>query len=82
MTFTYTWADAEQKTLKREDAEGNVTYVPTDPLNRSYAEFLASGETAADYVEPAAPVDSRTDAEKLEDATGLPVDEIKAVLGL
>ena len=82
MTFTYTWADAEQTTLKREDADGNIVWVPTDPANRSYAEFLASGETAADYVEPPAPVDSRTDEQKLENATGLTVDQIKAVLGL
>ena len=82
MTFTYTWADAEQTSLKREDADGNITFVPTDPANRSYAAFLASGEYAADYVEPPAPVDSRTDEQKLEDATGLTVDQIKAVLGL
>ena len=80
MTFTYTWADAEQTTLKREDADGNIAYVPTDPRNRSYAEFLASGETATAYVEPPAPVDARTDEQKLEDATGLTVAQIKAVL--
>ena len=80
MTFTYTWDNAEQTMLKREGADGNIVLVPTDPANRDYAEFLASGETAADYVEPPAPVDERTDAEKLEDATGLTVAEIKAVL--
>ena len=80
MTFTYTWANAEQTILKREDADGRTWIIPTDPTNRDYAEFLASGETAADYVEPPAPVDARTDAEKLEDATGLTVAQIKAVL--
>ena len=82
MTFTYTWANAEQTSLKREDAEGNIAFVPVAEGNRDYAAFLASGETAADYVEPPAPVDSRTDEQKLEDATGLTVDEIKAVLGI
>ena len=80
MTFTYTWADAEQTSLKREDAEGNIAWVSADEGNRDYAEFLASGETAADYVEPPAPVDARTDAEKLEQATGLTVAQIKAAL--
>ena len=80
MTYTYTWANAEQTSLKREDADGNIAYVPAYEDNRDYAEFLASGETAADYVEPPAPVDSRTDAEKLEQATGLTVAQIKAVL--
>ena len=82
MAFTYTWADPEQTTLKREDADGKLAFIPAVEENRDYAEFLASGETAADYVEPPAPVDNRTDAEKLEDATGLTVAEIKAVLGI
>ena len=55
MTYTYTWADAEKTTLRREDADGNVVWVPTDPRNRSYAAFLASGDTAADYVAPPEP---------------------------
>ena len=80
MTFTYIWANAEQTTLKREDADGNIAFVPTDPANRDYAEFLASGETAAYYVEPAVQQDLRTDQQKLEDATGLSVAQIKAVL--
>ena len=52
MTFSYTWSDAEQTALKREDTDGNVAFVPTDPANRDYIEFLASGATAADYVNP------------------------------
>ena len=79
-SFTYTWANAEQTTLKREDADGNVAFVPTDPVNRDYAEFLASGETAADYVAPPAPPEP-TPEEKLA-ASGLTADELKALLGL
>jgi hypothetical protein len=82
MIFTYTWANAEQTSLKRVDAEGNIAYVPASEGNRNYAEFLASGETAADYVESPAPVDARTNEQKLEDATGLTVAELKAVLGI
>jgi hypothetical protein len=52
MTYTYTWADAEQTSLKREDDQGNAAFIPADPANRDYAEFLESGETANDYVPP------------------------------
>ena len=82
MTFTYTWANAEQTNLKRIHADGQFDLIPADPLNTDYAAFLASGETAADYVEPPAPVDARTDEQKLEQATGLTVTELKAVLGI
>ena len=53
--FTYEWIDAEQSSLKRTDADGNVAWVPTDPGNRDYAEFLSSGATAAAYVAPPEP---------------------------
>ena len=53
--FTYEWNDAEQATLKRTDADGNIAWVPTDPGNRDYAEFLSSGATAAAYVAPPEP---------------------------
>lgn len=56
MTYTYTWANAEQTAIKREDTDGNVVFIPTDPRNRDYAAFLASGDTAADYVAPPVPV--------------------------
>jgi len=56
MTYTYTWADADQSSLKREDADGSVAFIPADPANRDYAAFLASGDTAADYVAPPVPV--------------------------
>ena len=80
--MSYTWANAEKTVLKYEDDDGGQLSIPTDPANRHYAEFLASGETAASYVEPPVQQDLRTDAEKLEQATGLTVAEIKAVLGL
>lgn len=80
MVFTYTWSDADQTSLKRADAEGNVNFVPVDPDNRDYAEFLSSKETAADYVAPPDPSEL-TAAEKLAIA-GLTVDELKTLLDL
>lgn len=56
MTYTYTWANAEQNSLIREDENGAIAYVPAAPGNRDYAEFLESGIVAADYVEPPVPV--------------------------
>ena len=47
--------------------------------NRFYAEFLASGAVAADYVAPSAPPAPLTPAEKLA-AAGLTVEELKALL--
>ena len=82
MTYTYTWTDAEQTSLKREDADGNTAFVPVAEGNRDYAEFCNCGATAADYVEPPVTADLRTDEEKLEQATGLTVAQIKAVLGV
>ncbi len=60
-TYTYEWTDAEQTSLKRTDAEGNVAFVPTDPANRDYAEFLSSGATATAYVAPPAPPEPTTE---------------------
>ena len=80
MTFTYTFANAEETFLKREDEQGNITYVPTDPANRDYAEFLASGATASAYVAPPGP-EPLTAQQKLENA-GLTVDELKTLLGI
>ncbi len=54
-TYTYEWSDAEQTSLKRTDAEGNVAFVPTDPDNRDYAEFFSAGATATAYVAPPEP---------------------------
>lgn len=78
--YSYEWTDAEQSSLKRTDAEGNVAFVPAAEGNRDYAEFLSSGAVATAYVEPPAPKPP-TPAEKLE-ASGLTVDELKSLLGL
>ena len=80
MTYSYTWTDAEQITLKREDDQGNIAFVPTDPANRDYAEFLSSGAEAAPYVAPPEPA-PLTAQQKLENA-GLTVDELKELLGI
>ena len=80
MTFTYTFADAEETTLKREDEQGNIAFVPTDPANRDYAEFLSSGAVAAAYVAPPEPT-PLTAEQKLSNA-GLTVDELKTLLGI
>jgi hypothetical protein len=81
-TYTYEWTDAEQTSLKRTDAEGNVAFVPVAEGNRDYAQFIADAAVATAYVEPPAVVDSRTDTQKLEDATGLTCEQIKTVLGI
>ena len=81
--MSYTWTDAEQSGLKYE--EGDTTlFIPADPANRHYAEYLASGETASAYVAPPAPPapPEPTAAEKLEARTGLTIAEIKTVLGI
>jgi hypothetical protein len=80
MTYTYTWTNAEQTSLKREGTDGNVAFVPTDPANRDYAEFLESGATAADYVAPPEPAPLTTE-EKLN-AAGLTVEELRTLFGL
>ena len=77
--MTYTWDNADQTVLKYEDGDQTL-WIPTDPANVDYAEFLASGETAAAYVEPPAPPEP-TAEEKLANA-GLTVDELKGLLGL
>ena len=80
MSYTYTFANAEETALIRTAVDGNSTLIPTDPRNRSYAEFLASGATAAPYVAPPAPPEPAPE-EKLA-RSGLTVDELKELLGL
>jgi hypothetical protein len=81
MTFTYTWANAEQNLLVEAEDNGTIVrWIPADPANTAYREFLASGETAADYVEPPEPPEP-TAEEKLANA-GLTVDELKELLGI
>ena len=82
--FTYQWTDAEQTTLRRTAPDGSVGFVPTDPANRDYAEFLSSGATAAAYVEPEPPAPLTTE-EKLNNmlaAYGLSREEMKAALAV
>ena len=66
MAYTYTWTDAEETGLRREDDNGSVAFVPADPSNRDYAAFLSSGATAAAYVEPAYVAPAPTAIELLE----------------
>ena len=80
MTFTYTFANDEGTTLKREDEQGNIACVPTDPANCDYVEFLSSGATASAYVAPPEP-EPLTAQQKLANA-GLTVDELKTLLGI
>jgi hypothetical protein len=76
----YTWTNPEKTFLSRSAEDGSVAIIPADPANRDYAEFLSSGATAAEYVEPEPPAPP-TPAEKLA-AAGLTVDELKELLGL
>ena len=81
-TYTYEWTDAEQTSLKRTDAEGNVAFVPTDPANRDYAEFLSTGATAAAYVAPPEPPEPTTEEKvnRLLSDYGLTREEMTAAL--
>ena len=80
MTYTYTWTNNEKTGLRRKDEDGTEIYISAYPGNSSYAEFLASGATAAPYVAPPAPPEP-TPEEKLA-RSGLTVDELKELLGL
>ena len=81
-TYSYCWCDEEQTSLKRTDAEGKEAFVPTDPANRDYAEYLASGETAAAYVAPPAPPEPTTEEKvnRLLSDYGLTRDEMRVAL--
>ena len=61
MTYTYEWTSAEESSLRREDEEGNVAFVPVAPGNRDYEEFVASGAVATAYVAPAEPAPLTTE---------------------
>lgn len=78
--YTYTLVPSEYgpDLLRREDSDGKVAWVPADPGNRDYAEFLNSGETAADYVAPA-PAPEPTLQEKLA-SIGLDLNDLKEAL--
>ena len=81
---TYQWANAEQTTLKRTAEDGSVAWVPTDPANRDYAAFLASGVTAAAYVEPEPPAPQTTEEKvnQLLSDYGLTREEMQAALAV
>ena len=82
MTYTYTWAEPDQTALYREDANGKIIWIPTDPNNISYATFLDSGATAAPYVAPAkaAPLTTEEKVNNLLSDYDLTRDELRAVL--
>lgn len=82
-TCNYEWTDADQTSLKRTDAEGNVAWVPTDPGNRDYAEFLSSGATAAPYDPPVVALPEPTTEDKaalLLSDYGLSREELRSIL--
>jgi hypothetical protein len=80
MTQTYTWIDAEQTQLRRDDGPNNFTCFFAVDDCPEYREFLASGATAADYVAPPEPAPLTTE-EKLN-AAGLTVEELRTLFGL
>ncbi len=80
--YTYKWVDAEQSGLRRTDAAGNAAFVPADPANRDYAEFLSSGATAAPYVAPPTPPEPATEEKvnRLLSDYGLTREEMQVAL--
>jgi len=82
--FTYEWIDAEQTTLQRTDADGNVSFVPTDTGNKDYKQFLSSGATAAAYVEPEppAPLTTEQKVNNMLAAYGLSREELRTALAV
>ena len=81
MAIAYTWANTEETLLIAED-ETSRSYIPADPANRNYAEFLSSGATAAAYVEPPAPPEPTTEEKvnRLLTDYGLTRDEMRVAL--
>ena len=49
MSYTYFWQDTEKTALVKTDSSGNFTFIPANPENIDYAEFLNSGDTAGDH---------------------------------
>jgi hypothetical protein len=83
-TYTYEWTSVEQTFLRRTDAEGKVAFVPADPVNRDYAEFLSSGATAADYIAPPPPPELTAEEKvtRLLSDYGLSRDELRKTLDI
>ena len=84
MSYTYEWANEEQTSLRRTDADGNVAIVPATPANRDYAEFLSSGAEAAPYVAPPEPEPETTEqkVDHLLSDYGLTREEMRAALAV
>ena len=62
MTYTYSWANADQTSLKRVDAEGYTLWINAEQITSSeYQEFLESGAVAAAYVAPPEPTPLTTE---------------------
>ena len=82
MTYTYSWADSEQSVLHRVSDTGEFASISADPDNSDYAEFLASGATAAPYVQPPAPAPLTTEEKVncLLSDYGLTRDELRVAL--
>jgi len=78
MTFTYHWGNPDQTCLRKEYDHGGVEFIPADPANTDYAEFLSSGATAAAYVAPPAPKAETTEEKvnRLLSDYGLTRDEL------
>ena len=82
MTFTYSWGN-ENQTMLTAYLDGEVhAWIPADPANTDYAEFLSSGATAAPYVAPPPPPPLTTEQKlnQLLSDYGLSRDELQAAL--
>ena len=80
MTVTYYWTTAEKDCLKRDNGDDTITWIPADPANADYAEFLASGAVAEPYPEGPPPPPPTT-AEKVDQLLkdyNLTRDELRA----
>lgn len=83
MAYTYTWTNADQTTVKREDEEGDVLYIPADEGNRHYRQFVEETKGVADpYVAPPepAPLTTEEKVDQLLSDYGLSRTELRAVL--
>ena len=80
MSYIYTWTDADQSILKREDAKGNLAFIPADPANSDYAKFLASGAVAEPFGPPPPPPTTAEKVDRLLTDYNLTRDELRAAL--
>ena len=83
MTYTYSWANAEQTNLKRVDSEGFTLWINAEVTDGpEYQEFLESGAVAAPYVAPPEPPPLTTEEKvnRLLSDYGLTRDEMQSAL--